>query len=63
MGSGDDVLTGPSDPADDLKSDQAIVDFMCAALETNDPDCVVHAVGVVARAKGMTEIARRTRLS
>lgn len=36
---------------------------MCAALETNDPGYVVHAQGVVARAKGMTEIARRTRLS
>ncbi len=36
---------------------------MCAALETNDPGYVVHAQGVVARAKGMTEIARRTRHS
>ena len=51
------------DPADHLKSDQAIADFMCAALETNDPGYVVHAQGVVARAKGMTEIARRTRHS
>ena len=51
------------DPADHLKSDQAIADFMCAALETNDSGYVAHALGVVARAKGMTEIARRTRLS
>ena len=51
------------DPADHLKSDQAIADFMSAALETNDPAYVAHALGIVARAKGMTEIASRTKLS
>ena len=51
------------DPADHLKSGQAIADFMSAALETNDSAYVAHALGVVARAKGMTEIANRTRLS
>ena len=51
------------DPAEHLKSDQAIADFMSAALETNDPAYVAHALGVVARAKGMTEIAGRTKLS
>ena len=51
------------DPADRLKSDQAIADFMSAALETNDSAYVAHALGVVARAKGMTEIANRTMLS
>lgn len=51
------------DPADHLKSGQAIADFMCAALETNDPGYVAHALGVVARAKGMGEVARQTSLS
>lgn len=51
------------EPADHLNSDQAIADFMCAALETNDPGSVAHALGVAARARGMTEIARRTALS
>ena len=51
------------DPADHLNSEQAIADFMSAALETNDPGYIAHALGVVARAKGMTEIARRTSLS
>lgn len=51
------------DPANHLNSDQAVAAFMRAALETNDPDYVAHALGVVARAKGMTEIARRTWLS
>ena len=51
------------DPADHLKSGQAIADFMCDALETNDPGYVAHALGVVARAKGMGEVARQTSLS
>ena len=51
------------DPADHLKSDEAIADFMSTALETNDPAYVVHSVGVVAHARRMTEIANRTMLS
>lgn len=51
------------DPAEHLQSDQAIADFMAAAFETNDPAYVAHALGVVARAKGMTQIAAETGLS
>ena len=51
------------DPAEDLQSDEAIAVFMAQALETNDAAYVSHALGVVARAKGMTAIAERTGLS
>lgn len=51
------------DPAEDLTSDQAVADFMAGAFETNDPGFIAHALGVVARAKGMTQIARQTGLS
>ena len=51
------------DPAEHLQSDQAIADFMAAAFATNDPAYVAHALGVVARAKGMTQIASQTGLS
>ena len=50
----------PCDPAEDLISDEGIADFMAAAFETNDPAYVAHALGVVARAKGMTQIAKQT---
>ena len=53
----------PYDPAEDLNSDQAVADFMAGAFETNDPAYVAHALGVVARAKGMTQIANQTGLS
>jgi probable addiction module antidote protein len=51
------------DPAEDLTSDQAIADFMAGAFETNDPGFIAHALGIVARAKGMTQIASQTGLS
>lgn len=51
------------DPAEDLTSDQAIAEFMAGAFETNDPGFIAHALGIVARAKGMTQIASQTGLS
>ena len=54
------------DPAEHLRSDQAIADFMAAAFETNDPGFIAHALGVVARVagvQGMTQIANQTGLS
>ncbi|OZI42787.1 addiction module antidote protein [Bordetella genomosp. 5] len=51
------------DPAQHLQTDEAIVDFMAEAFESNDPAYVAHALGVVARAKGMTQIANDTGLS
>lgn len=51
------------DPAEDLTSDNAIAIFMAEAFETNDTGYIAHALGVVARAKGMTYIANQTGLS
>ncbi|HEY0308227.1 MAG TPA: addiction module antidote protein [Acidobacteriaceae bacterium] len=45
------------DPAEDLTSDKAIAIFMAEAFETNDVRYISHALGVVARAKGMPQIA------
>jgi probable addiction module antidote protein len=51
------------DPAEQLDSDEGIAIFMDEAFKTEDPAYVAHALGVVARAKGMTQIARETGLS
>jgi probable addiction module antidote protein len=51
------------DPAAALDSPEAIAVFMADALETGDTAYIAKALGVVARAKGMTEIARETGLS
>jgi len=53
----------PYDPAEDLGSEEAIAVFMAEALATNDVSYVSHALGVVARAKGMSQIAAQTGLS
>lgn len=51
------------DPAEDLGSDEAIAVFMEEAFKTNDAAFISYALGIVARAKGMTQIARETGLS
>lgn len=51
------------DPAEDLTSDDAIATFMGEAFETGDAAYIAHALGVVARAKGMAQIASQTGLS
>jgi probable addiction module antidote protein len=53
----------PYDPAEDLTTDHAVADFMAYAFETSDPAYVAHALGVVARARGMTQLAKQTGLS
>jgi probable addiction module antidote protein len=45
------------DPSEDLVSEEAMATFMAEAFETNDADYIAHALGVVARAKGMVQIA------
>ncbi|QEE46957.1 putative addiction module antidote protein [Rhizobium sp. WL3] len=51
------------DPADDLDSPEAISVFVNEALKTDDAAYIAHALGVVARAKGMAGIAREAGLS
>ena len=51
------------DPAEDLDSDEAIASFMAGAFETGDAGFIAYALGIVARAKGMTQIAKETGLS
>lgn len=57
------IKTFPYDPAEDLVSKEGIALFMADALETGDAAYIGKALGVVARAKGMTELARETGLS
>ncbi|WP_412852267.1 addiction module antidote protein [Ectothiorhodospira shaposhnikovii] len=48
------------DPAAALESEEAIAVFLADALETGDAAYIAKAVGVVARAKGMTELSLDT---
>jgi probable addiction module antidote protein len=55
--------TRPFDPTRYLDSDEAIAGFLEEAFETDDASFIVHAFGVVARARGMTQIAKDAGLS
>lgn len=46
------------DAAKYLDDDEAIAEYMTAVLETGDPDLLLLALGDVARAKGMAQVAR-----
>lgn len=48
------------DAAEYLDTDEGISIFMEEAFKTNDPAYIAHALGVVARAKGMTDIANKS---
>jgi probable addiction module antidote protein len=51
------------DPAKDLRSKEAVAIFLAEALKTDDAAYIAHALGVVARARGMSQIAAETGLS
>ena len=51
------------DMAEHLDSDQAIAEYLTIVLEENDPSELTHALGTIARARGMTEVARAAGLS
>ena len=52
------TVTTPWDPADHLETEEDMVAYLEAALEVNDPALVTAALGDIARAKGMTQVAR-----
>ncbi|MCM8733196.1 putative addiction module antidote protein [Azospirillum sp. A1-3] len=54
--------TRPWDIVDSLDSDERIAAYLDAVLEDGDPQLIVAALGDIARAKGMTEVARNAGL-
>ena len=56
------TVTTPWDPAEHLKSEEDMAAYLEAALEEGDPTLVAAALGDIARAKGMTQVAREAGL-
>jgi probable addiction module antidote protein len=48
--------------ADQLETAEDIAAYLEAVFEDGDPELIAYALGVAARSKGMTEVARRTGL-
>ena len=59
------IKTTRWDSAEHLKSDEDIQLYLEACLEEaeDDPSFIVHALGVIARAKNMSQLARDTGLT
>lgn len=58
-----EAKTKPFDPAQYLDTPESIAAYMTEALETGDPSFVADALGVIARARGMSEVAREAGVS
>lgn len=50
------------DPSAFLDSDELVAEYLAAALEEEDPDVFLAAVGHVAKARGMSNIAKSSGL-
>lgn len=52
----------PWDPVEYLKTEEDMAQYLEAALEDGDPGVVAAVLGDIARAKGMTKIAKKSGL-
>jgi probable addiction module antidote protein len=59
------ITTRPWDAAEHLQTDEEIAAYLDAALDEagDDPAFIAEALGTVARARGMSELARSTGLA
>jgi len=62
MSEGDDDMKKAAtyDAAEFLESDEDIIAYLNAALEDGDPALISAALGDIARARGMTKLAKET---
>ena len=51
------------DVTDALKTPEARAAYIAAAIEENDPDYLTVALGDVAKAEGMTKVARKAKVT
>jgi len=51
------------DMAEELKSDEDIAIYLTLVLEEHNPSELTHALGVIARARGMTDVAKASGLT
>ncbi len=52
------TMTRPWDPAEHFATDKDMAAYLEAALQVGDPALIAAALGDIARAKGMSQIAR-----
>lgn len=52
------LKTLPFDAAEYLADPEAQADFLNEAMATGNTEYIAHAIGVIARARGMTQVAK-----
>lgn len=57
------LKTTPFDASEYIEDDDAARDFLLDAMESGDARVIAGAIGDVARAKGMSQLARETGMS
>ena len=57
------IKTRPFDMANHLRDEAEVVEYLRQVLEDGDPSELAAALGDIARARGMTQLARDTGLS
>ena len=55
-------VIAPFDIADYLDTPEIMTEFLAACLEDENPEVFIAALSTVARAKGMTEVAKKSGL-
>ena len=57
------VKTKPWDAAEHLTNETRIQSYLEACFEDGDPELIADAIGVVARARGMSKVAKHANIS
>lgn len=57
------TMTRPFDPAVYLETDEALAAYLTEALESGDAAFIADALGIAARARGMSQVAKDAGLS
>lgn len=57
------IKTTPYDTADYLDSDEMIAEYLKLTIEDEDPEAFIAALGNVAKARGMEQIAKNAGMS
>ncbi len=57
------LATRPFDPSEYLDTPEAVTEYLVAAFESGEHAVIADALGVVAKARGMSQLARDTGLA
>jgi len=56
------VTVADWDAADYIETKEDVLEYLTAAMEENDPEFMLSAIGDIARSKGMTQLSKELKL-